>query len=634
MTRMKFANILLEKTPQFAQYPQMYYRSNLPIVFNEARHEWALSGKETFDFTTYFNALSVRKLKQYTTARFFTLHLELAGAACTITQTKATSFSEEAELVEKITRKVSEPDPQTWTALDIPLQIDDDAVLVGFQIETEGTVYLHNCYYSIETDQEPATPELALATTTFKKETFITHNVELIKNEILASDDEIAQHFHMHIIDNGRTLNAQEINCEGIIVHPNQNVGGAGGFTRGMLEAMDQTPEATHVLLMDDDVTISPESIKRTYNLLRVVNDEYKEALVSGAMFNHHVANLQMEDVGFIAYDGTQHPVKPGLNMAELFDCVYNEDFKLFEQDQMDQNYAGWWYCCIPLALIKKINLPIPVFVRLDDAEYGIRCIKANGNKTMSMNGICIWHLPFYERYNAAVERYQVPRNMLISQDMFDMTTQKTDFIARFKREFYLELKKFNYNDAELMLQSFEDYLKGPQYFSKKGVAEQTFVQANKDKEKFYSLFELKDILAQHDIDIDLSALTRQKIDLDEKRSLFDRMIDYLGVNHQRGIFAQEGHGFAIIPNAGWAYPAGKIRGKKYLIVIDWYLNRGALRCKDIKRYREIVKRYHKDMRTYKRTKKQLKQAYQDARPRLTSEEFWRDYLDMDSKNN
>lgn len=40
-----------------------------------------------------------------------------------------------------------------------------------------------------------------------------------------------------------------------------------------MIEAMEQAPRATHVLLMDDDVSISPESIIRTFNLLSIVND-------------------------------------------------------------------------------------------------------------------------------------------------------------------------------------------------------------------------------------------------------------------------------------------------------------------------------------------------------------------------
>ncbi len=32
------------------------------------------------------------------------------------------------------------------------------------------------------------------------------------------------------------------------------------------------------------------------------------------------------------------------------------------------------------------------------------------------MNGICVWHNSFKFKYSAAVERYQVSRNTLISQ--------------------------------------------------------------------------------------------------------------------------------------------------------------------------------------------------------------------------
>lgn len=50
-----------------------------------------------------------------------------------------------------------------------------------------------------------------------------------------------------------------------IYYHRNKNVGGSGGFTRGMIESIRQKPKATHVLLMDDDVVVLSESIKRTY---------------------------------------------------------------------------------------------------------------------------------------------------------------------------------------------------------------------------------------------------------------------------------------------------------------------------------------------------------------------------------
>ena len=91
----------------------------------------------------------------------------------------------------------------------------------------------------------------------------------------------------MLVIDNGRTLDAETLSGDGVRVFPNKNVGGAGGFARGMIEAMRLEKPATHVLLMDDDVQISTESLKRTYQLLSIVNDEYKDSYVSGAMMSY-----------------------------------------------------------------------------------------------------------------------------------------------------------------------------------------------------------------------------------------------------------------------------------------------------------------------------------------------------------
>lgn len=59
-----------------------------------------------------------------------------------------------------------------------------------------------------------------------------------MKDEILSSDEPIADHFRMQVIDNGRTLNAESLSEKRISVSPNENVGGDGGFARGMVEAL------------------------------------------------------------------------------------------------------------------------------------------------------------------------------------------------------------------------------------------------------------------------------------------------------------------------------------------------------------------------------------------------------------
>lgn len=620
---MKFANILLETNPRSVAYPALYCRSDHPVIFNEAQGEWEMYGAGTFDFSTYFNSLSVRKLKQFTKAKSFTLHLELKGAACEVQQTMGDAFVHDPIEVEGVHRGLSAS--RQWQSVDMPLTITDDMVIVGFIIKTEGSVDIRNSYYELEIDGDLNDVELVLSTTTFKKEAFIERNIGLVKEQIVESADPIAKHFHMYVMDNGRTLDAEKLTSDRITVIPNDNVGGAGGFTRGMITAMEQDPKATNILLMDDDVAVSPESIKRTYNLLRILKEEHREDMISGAMLNYEVGEDQWEDIGNMTPQGTFAGCKPGMRLTLFEDLVYNEMFTPTKW-QRNNMYAAWWYCCIPISVIEKNGLPLPVFVRCDDAEYGIRC------KTgfITMNSLCVWHMSFFERYNAAVERYQTTRNTMIAQATCGMAPD-ADFMKELHNNIRLELKKFGYANAELCLDAFEDFLKGPEFIKKPGQSEKSFMVANRNKEQ---LVDFETLQSRADQDPELAGFSiknvdRQLIDGDKSRSLAERLEDLITDNNQRYI-KKDGAGYAVIPLQGWLYPAGAIRGKHKLVVLDWYNRKGTIRTKDVQRYQKIKKRYMRDLKYYKANINRLRKEYAAARAELTSVEYWKNYLKMD----
>lgn len=623
MTSMKFANILLETNPRSVAYPALYCRSDHPVIFNEAQGEWEMYGAGTFDFSTYFNSLSVRKLKQFTKAKSFTLHLELKGAACEVQQTMGDAFAHDPIEVEGVHRGLSAS--RQWQSVDMPLTITDDMVIVGFIIKTEGSVDIRNSYYELEIDGDLNDVELVLSTTTFKKEAFIERNIGLVKEQIVESADPIAKHFHMYVMDNGRTLDAEKLTSDRITVIPNDNVGGAGGFTRGMITAMEQDPKATNILLMDDDVAVSPESIKRTYNLLRILKEEHREDMVSGAMLNYEVGEDQWEDIGNMTPQGTFAGCKPGMRLTLFEDLIYNEMFTPTKW-QRNNMYAAWWYCCIPISVIEKNGLPLPVFVRCDDAEYGIRC------KTgfITMNSLCVWHMSFFERYNAAVERYQTTRNTMIAQATCGMAPD-ADFMKELHNNIRLELKKFGYANAELCLDAFEDFLKGPEFIKKPGQSEKSFMVANRNKEQ---LVDFETLQSRADQDPELAGFSiknvdRQLIDGDKSRSLAERLEDLITDNNQRYI-KKDGAGYAVIPLQGWLYLAGAIRGKHKLVVLDWYNRKGTIRTKDVQRYQKIKKRYMRDLKYYKANINRLRKEYAAARAELTSVEYWKNYLKMD----
>lgn len=622
MPRFKLMNILLETTPQFYQAPGLYCASNNAILRDE-HGDWVLLGPGTFDFTTFFNAVSVQKWRRYTVAHAFHLHLELKGAACFYVQTRADTYTWYSEKLPETKRDL--PASDEWTSYEFDIQTQDADIMDGFILSSDGDVRIRNSYYFTDVDDSALRPvELALCTTTFKKEHYITHNIDLVEKSIMGSDEAIADHITMHVVDNGRTLDAEGLSRGRIHVYPNQNVGGSGGFARGMIQALEQTPKATHVLLMDDDVYISPESIIRTYNLLSIVNDEYRDSFISGAMMNMDEPEARHEDIGFMHTSGTCRAAKMWGRMNVLHDAIVNEAFRIpyGEHDFKDmatQHYAAWWYCVIPTTAIEENGMPLPLFVRMDDAEYGLRC---KPKHFMTMNGICIWHSPFAMRYSAAAERYQAVRNSLIAQFTTGFAPM-SDFVDNFYHIVSLELKKFNYADAELALDGFEDFLKGPDFIATKGQSEASFLAASKNAEKLEPLEQVKE--EARELGVDLDELTSLDITRDPSRTRQEAFIDYLTFNGQR--FGEGERGVAVIDAAGGAYPAGRIRGKDVIIAIDIPNHKGAIRRKDKKRFHQVWSRYKADMKQFKASESKLREAYGAAREKLTSVAFWKDYL-------
>lgn len=637
MQSFKIANILLDDSRQFHSTPLLYYRSARGI-FPSTRDDkaWRLDGPGSFDFTTFFNALSVNKWKAYTVAESFSLHLELRGSACNICQTRTDRLDYYSHPIDST--KVVLDESESWQTVELPLVVSPIDVLDGFIIEASGEVEIRNSYYTAQVpDDGIRNVELALSTTTFKKEDFITHNINEVRRRIVESDELIANHFRMYVVDNGSTLDAKKLSSKNITVFPNANVGGSGGFAFGMIKALEQS-DVTNILLMDDDVEVSPESIIRTFNLLSIANDEYSEAFISGAMMNYDEPDQHWEDTGHMTVNGNYLPDKPPLRVSALDEAISCETFS-YDADifpDLKQQYAGWWYCCIPMSTVRRIGLPLPFFVRFDDAEYALRAKP----KFITMNGICVWHLVFFMRYSAAVERYQVTRNGLIGQFTTGVAPL-TDFFVEIKHEMLIELCKFNYEDAELVCEGLEDFFKGPKFISQKGIGEKTFMAANRKKEKLIPYDELRE-RALRETGIDIYSYSPNAItdDIPMKSAEASKVEGIALRAYERQTLNGQLWGnpkpFAgdtqVIHGVGWSYPVGKLYGADTLIAIDNFNKKGIIRHKDPERAKRIWNRFQSDLKYFSTNKEALRKEYSEAASWLTSIEFWKQYLGLDDE--
>lgn len=575
------------------------------------------------DFFTYFNACSLAKWKKYAGIKRVYLHLEFANEAinkeyaCTIQffgrsylDSAASSLASGVRLTSTM-GKTKENGSLVFDLL-IP---ETDYEVIGFALDVRGGVVLEKAYYYARVAEEQINPvKIALCTTTFLKEDYIIPNIELVKNEVLAADDVIAKNFHMFVIDNGRTLDAEALSDEGVTVLPNPNVGGSGGFARGMMEAMKHDENFTHVLLMDDDVSISTESLRRTFNLLSLATGEYKNAFINGAMLVAEEPNRQFEDVSYVVNSGAYASVKSNkYYMDQQQYIVRNEHIDV----EIPKAYGAWWFSCIPVSAIEQVGLPLPLFVRCDDVEYGMRAKPIY----MTMNGICVWHDGFMGRSRASVDSYQYVRNFLIMIAMTDCSSQDL-FMLRMERALRLQLRVMSYDAADLILDGIADYLKGPDYFASLN-GEEVIKRNAKKNEKLVLLDELAE--PYRNVTYNKRLLGDQsyiKPFLKLMRTLpYDRHLlpDVLLRDTPEAVFYS---GLSIL--------SPRTIGTKTLVAIDLEGNQGAVRHMDRERYQQIMDRWKALKSELKERGDEVRAAYKEAQPYLTSTEFWEKYLGLD----
>lgn len=612
MQRVKLASVLLEVEDYLSHDEEMLYRREGGSLCSFDSGERALSVSGLVDFATYLNGFSAGKWVQYTGIDNVVLHVELAGDAGVLA-IRTLGEDEDGTLVSEVVGVLDIESGVEFEAYEVDLPLD--ATIVGFALMTSGSMRIRDAYYYTVVDEGRMHPTcLALCTTTFRKEEFIVPNIDRIKQGVLQSDDEIARNFHLFVVDNGCTLDAQGLSGDGVSVIPNPNVGGAGGFARGMMAAQEDGRPFTHVILMDDDVRMLPESFKRLYALLSLTTPEYERACVNGAMLQLEHPSVQFEDVSYVRRIGGYQKIKPCLNMHDQENVVRNELIDV----EVDNAYGAWWFSCIPMELVREKGLPMPFFIRCDDVEYGVRC----QTKYMTMNGISVWHAQFVGRFNAAIVCYQYARNMMITNALHDCCDQRL-LMLQFWRTLHVYLRTMDYAAAELWLDGLDDYLKGPEFLMQSnGIA---IVKANSAKaEKLVPLEELdKDIIDK--LEVNLDWLTG---DVDNT-PLWRKVI--LTVPHDRHYFPD----FMLSDTPGMLAPGSgddftpwyRTAMRKHLVAMSIDGTRGNIRTIDRARYKRIVKRYRELMEKYRDEGPDIAQRYREKRPEMTSAAFWKQYL-------
>jgi len=168
------------------------------------------------------------------------------------------------------------------------------------------------------------------------------------------------------------------------------NAGGSGGFSRGMIETLT-AGTSEYVMLLDDDVVIEPESIRRALTFARFCASP---TIVGGHMFDMYDktklhAFAETVDTWTFMW-GPITPSRHDFTSSNLRQTTWMHQ-------RIDVGYNGWWMSLIPVKVIREIGLSLPVFIKWDDAEYSLRA-SDHGFPTVSLPGAAIWHVSWVDK--------------------------------------------------------------------------------------------------------------------------------------------------------------------------------------------------------------------------------------------
>ncbi len=250
---------------------------------------------------------------------------------------------------------------------------------------------------SWSTDREaPRKGKVSVGITTFNRPDYCVEVIRALNSEEQLSTDLdrvfVVDQGNDKVRDQPTFADVAEGYGDRLQVIDQANLGGSGGFSRGMIEALDR-PDSDFVMLLDDDVVVEPEGVLRALQFARYCR---KPTIVGGHMFDMHDrsklhAFAEVVDLSIFMW---------GAKSKELAD----HDFRAANLRQSpalhrraDSDYNGWWMSMIPLEVVREVGMSLPVFIKWDDAEYSLRA-KENGYSTVSLPGAAVWHVSWQDK--------------------------------------------------------------------------------------------------------------------------------------------------------------------------------------------------------------------------------------------
>jgi galactofuranosylgalactofuranosylrhamnosyl-N-acetylglucosaminyl-diphospho-decaprenol beta-1,5/1,6-galactofuranosyltransferase len=424
-------------------------------VRSSAREVASIAAGNEVSFAAYFNAFPASYWRRWTVLPSVVLKLQVSGPGrVDVYRSKADGS------IIHVTGTTTKGEDRT-VEFDLDLTPFEDGGWYWFDLTADDSaVTLHRAGWWAP--QAPAEEtRLSIGICTFNRPTdCVAALEELASDEVvldLIDTVVVADQGNKKVRDAARFGAVESSLGDKLRLVEQPNLGGSGGFSRTMFEML-QTP-ATHHILLDDDVQLEPDSIARLFAFARYAK---RPMLVGGQMLAlqdrsvlHTMGEVVARDKFFwraapnteYAHDFAKKPLRKSADLHR----------------RVDVDYTGWWMCLIPREVIERTGLALPLFIKWDDAEYGIRAGE-NGYPTATLPGVAVWHLSWSDKDDTAGwQAYFHTRNRLVAAALHTPHKRGGKLLQdtfKFDLKFLIMLQ---YATASLHHRAYEDFLAGPE---------------------------------------------------------------------------------------------------------------------------------------------------------------------------
>ena len=407
-------------------------------------------------FASYFNAFPASYWQHWTTVRSVMLTVRTAGRGTVLVYRSNGSGVKQRILTNEV-------DGAATTSVDLVLNQYSDGGWIWFDLVADAEdLAFEGAEWT--TDDVPARAGRAsLGITTFNKPDYC---VETLAN--LADAPEALELIdRIFVIDQGTDLVGDRPEFPGLVerlgeqlvVLRQPNLGGSGGFSRAMVETLARE-DSDFVQLLDDDVRIEPESIRRS-----ILFGQYATTptIVGAHMFDL----LDRPKLHAWAEVVDEQPFM----WRALFQERMPHDFSEGNLRQsptlhmrLDADYNGWWMCLIPKEALEKVGLALPAFIKWDDAEHCLRAREA-GVPTVSLPGVALWHVSWVGKDDSIDwQAYFHARNRIVAALLHSRAPDGGTLLRHSRRVDLKHLMMMQYYPVALRHRALRDILSGPDH--------------------------------------------------------------------------------------------------------------------------------------------------------------------------